>query len=314
MGRGLTVRMGRAAARPALFAARRWPGRLAVFLERHAAWVFPAPALLVLIALAGGPMLFNVYLSLHDWFVSGDFRFVGLGNFQRLLLEDEVFRRSVARTVYLTALAVTAQVGLGLAIALLLHREFRARGVVRSLFVLPMVTTPVAVGMVWALLFNTSLGPLNYILVTLGLPAVGWLSDVNVVIPALALVDTWQYTPFVVVILLAGLASLPVEPFESARIDGANSVQTFWYLTLPLLRPAIMVAVLFRVIDSLKNFDVIYVMTQGGPGRASETINLYNFRVGFEFFHLGYAAAVALVLTLLVLGASALLLRARRAD
>lgn len=307
------ARTGRASARPAALDVGPWRRRVAAMAECHAAWVFPAPALLALIALAGLPMLFNVYLSLQEWFVSGQIRFAGLENFRRIFLEDEAFREAAARTVYFTALAVSAQLVLGMAIALLLHREFRGRRVLRAVFVLPMVTTPVAAGMVWVLLYHSTLGPLNYVLTSLALPAVEWLSDERVVLPALALVDTWQYTPFVVVILLAGLASLPGEPFESARIDGANWVQTFWYLTLPLLRPTIMVAVLFRSIDSLKNFDVIYVMTQGGPGRASETMNLYNFRVGFEYFHLGYAAALALVLTLLVLATSALILRSRRA-
>jgi multiple sugar transport system permease protein len=305
---------GRAAAGTGVTIVATWPSRLGRDLDRHAGWVFPAPAVIALAALVGAPMAFNLFLSLQDWFVAGQMRFIGIGNFQRLIFDDEPFRWAVWRTLYFTALAVTAQLVLGMAIALLLHREFRGRALLRSVFVLPMVTTPVAVGMVWVLLFDPVFGPLNYMLISLGLEPLEWLSDVNLVIPALALVDTWQYTPFVVVVLLAGLAALPVEPYESARVDGANALQSFWYLTLPLLRPTIMVAVLFRVIDSLKNFDVIYVMTQGGPGRASETLNLYNFKVGFEFFHLGYAAAIALVLTGLVFGFSALILRARRVD
>jgi multiple sugar transport system permease protein len=302
-----------AAARPGA-AAEVWRSQFGNVIDRRAGWIFPAPAVIALIALVGAPLAFNVFLSLQDWFVSGQMRFTGLGNFQRLFLEDEPFRWAVWRTFYFTALAVTTQLLLGMAIALLLDREFRGRALLRSVFVLPMVTTPVAVGMVWVLLFNPVFGPLNYVLVSVGLRPLEWLSDVNLVIPSLALVDTWQYTPFVVVILLAGLASLPLEPYESARVDGANAAHAFWYITLPLLRPTIMVAVLFRVIDSLKNFDVIYVMTQGGPGRASETLNLYNFKVGFEFFHLGYAAAIALVLTALVFGISAIILLMRRAD
>lgn len=292
---------------------QRWHQRISSLADRSAPILFPAPAVVVLLALVGFPMVFNTYLSLHAWFIAGSRTFVGLDNFIRILLDDGPFREAVVRTAYLTVLAIGAQLLLGMAIALLLHQEFRGSGLVRVLFVLPMVTTPVAVALIWELLYHPTLGVTNYLLSLLGLPPVAWLASSRVVIPALALVDTWQYTPFIVLVLLAGLASLPLEPFEAARIDGASGWQTLRYLTLPLLRPTIMVALLFRVIDSLKNFDVIYVMTQGGPGRASETINLYAFQTGFQYFHFGYAAALALVLTLLVLGVSTLLLQFRRA-
>lgn len=292
---------------------RRWSQRISRLAERSAPIVFPAPAVMVLFALVGFPLVFNIYLSLHAWFIAGTREFVGLDNFSRILFHDAPFRDAVGRTAYLTILAIGAQFLLGMAIALLLHQEFRGSGLVRVLFVLPMVTTPVAVALTWELLYHPNLGMMNYLLSSVGLPPLAWLADSRVVIPALALVDTWQFTPFVVLVLLAGLASLPLEPFEAASIDGASSWQAFRYLTLPLLRPTIMVALLFRVIDSLKNFDVIYVMTQGGPGRASETINLYAFQTGFQYFHFGYAAALSLVLTLLVLSVSIVLLRLRRA-
>jgi multiple sugar transport system permease protein len=133
------------------------------------------------------------------------------------------------------------------------------------------------------------------------------------VIPSLVLVDTWQWTPLIMLITLAGLAALPAEQYEAARIDGANRLQTFFYITLPLLRPTIMVAVLFRVIDALKQFDIIYVMTQGGPGNASETINLYLYQQGFSYFQMGYASSLVVVFFTLVVGVSFLFIRMRRA-
>ncbi len=284
-------------------------------LDRYPHLIFPAPSVAALLAVMVFPSLFNLYISLTEWFAASAARpeFVGLANYVRLVTEDEVFPAAIGRTLYFTLLAVGSQILLGLGIALVLHREFRGQALVRSAFLLPTMATPTAIALVWVLIYHPTLGVLNYTLTVVGLAPQEWLARSQLVIPSLALVDTWQYTPFVALVLVAGLAAMPLEPFESARVDGAGPWQVFWYITLPLLRPTLVVAALFRVIDSLKVFDTIYVMTQGGPGRASETLNLYAFRTAFEYFHVGYGASLSLSLVLLVFLVSAALVRLRRA-
>jgi multiple sugar transport system permease protein len=277
-------------------------------LERFPDIFFPAPAVVALLAIMVFPSFFNLYISLNEWFAASASppEFVLFDNYIRLFTEDEAFPAAIGRTLYFTVLAVGAQMLLGLGIALVLHREFRGQNLARSVFMLPMMATPAAIALVWVLIYHPTLGVINYLLSVLGISPQEWLSKSHLAIPSLALVDTWQYTPFVTMVLLAGLAAMPLEPFESARIDGAGSWQMFRYITLPLLRPTIV------VIDSLKVFDTIYVMTQGGPGRASETLNLYAFRTAFEYFHVGYAASISLTLIALVFVVSAAIFRAGR--
>lgn len=287
---------------------------VSTFIDAHPALLFPAPAVIVLSAVMILPLLYNLFMSLHEWYLTnpGGPQFIGLRNYAEIFVKDENFRQSIWRTLYFTALATTIEMALGLGIALLLNRQFKGHQVVRTLFMLPLMATPTAMALMWVLMYNPTLGVLNYLLGLVGVPPQEWLSNVHLVIPSLVVVDVWQNTPFVVLVLLAGLSSLPVAPYESARIDGAGTWQLFWNITLPLLRPAIMVAVLFRVIDTLKTFDTIYVMTQGGPGRASETINLFAFRSGFVNLHMGYASAVSVTLAMMVFMVSAILIRMRR--
>lgn len=283
--------------------------------RRLPAWVLPLPAVLALFLLMVFPVGYTLWMSLHEWFVSSVTppEFVGLKNYVEILTSDERFWQAVLRTFYFTALAVGVQTTLGVAIAVVFNREFAGKGIVRTLFLFPMVATPVAIALVWMMMFNPTLGILNYFLETLGLDPNLWIANERTVIPSLVLVDTWQWTPFITLIVLAGLSSLPQEPFEAALIDGASGWQTFWKVTLPLLRPTIMVAVLFRTIDALKTFDIIYVMTQGGPGNASETLNIYIFQTGFSYFHMGYASSLLVILFAIVMFISLVLTGVRRA-
>ena len=295
--------------------ARRGPtDALLAFTDKYAKYIFPAPAVGVLLLVMVFPSLYNIYMSMHEWFAisAAEPEFVGLRNFTDLFGKDENFRDAIGRTIYFTAFAVIVELILGLGIALLLNRELKGHKLIRTLFMLPMMATPTAMGLIWVLMYNPTLGVLNYLLSLIGIPPQEWLSNLAIVIPALAIVDIWQYTPFVTLLLLAGLATIPSEPVESARIDGASAWQILWHIILPLLRPTMVVAALFRIIDTLKTFDTIYVMTQGGPGRASQTINLYAFQMAFEYFHIGYAAAVSLSLIVMVFMVSAVLIRFRR--
>lgn len=285
------------------------------WVERHPVPAFTFPALGVVLLLIAFPVGYTLWMSVHSWYASSVTgpEFVGLQNFRRAFVQDDRFRNAFWLTLYFTALATALQVVLGVALALLLNRPFRGKAVVRSVFLLPMVATPVAIALVWMMMYNPTLGVVNHLVGLVGLGPYKWVSDARVVVPALALVDTWEWTPLITLITLAGLATLPIEPYESAMIDGASPAQVFWRITLPLLRPTIMVALLFRAIDCLKTFDIIYVMTQGGPGFASETLNVYTFSVGLFYFHIGYASSLLVILFALVLGVSLLLIRARRA-
>jgi len=280
--------------------------RAADFFDRNAQWLFPLPAVIAVIILILLPMLANFGLSTYNFFIGSTPTFIGLDNF-REALSDRRFWNGLKNTFYFTLLAVPIQLVFGLGIALLFNREFPGKGIVRTIILLPMVATPVAIALIWALMFNPSLGVLNYFLESLGLPRSLWVADASLVIPSLVLVDVWEWTPFIALILLAALQGVPLEYYEAARIDGANAWQSFWHITLPGIRAAIVVAVILRSIDALKTFDIIYVITQGGPGTASETLNVFAFRTGFEFFRAGYAATLLIFLLFVVLGVSVML-------
>jgi len=284
------------------------------FVERHPVPVFTLPSVVAVALLMAFPVAYTLYMSVHSWYASSvtSPHFIGLENFRRAFVEDDRFRNALWLTVYFTALATALQLVLGVSLALVLNRPFRGKGLVRSIFLLPMVATPVAIALVWMMMFNPTLGVMNYLVGLVGLGPYRWVSNAAVVVPALAVVDTWEWTPLITLITLAGLATLPIEPYESALIDGASATQMFWRITLPLLRPTIIVALLFRAIDCLKTFDIIYVMTQGGPGFASETLNVYTFQVGLFYFHIGYASSLLVILFALVLGVSLLLIKVRR--
>lgn len=283
------------------------------FVDRHARWLFPAPALLFVFALMVFPILYTFWTSLTGWDLGTGHppTFIGPGNYEKLL-GDERFRGAIGRTLYFTVIAVSVEVVLGVAIAFILNREFRGRRFVTSILLLPMMATPVAIAMVWLLMYEPSAGIFNFVLRSLDLPTPLWIAGADSVIPALALVDIWEWTPMVVLITLAGLASLPSDPFEAAAIDGASTFQTIRLITLPLLVPTIVVATLLRLIDALKTFDIIYTMTGGGPGFSSETLNVFSYQQAFQYFSFGYASSVLVVFFAIVLSISLVFTYLRR--
>lgn len=290
-----------------------WGAAVRGWAERRADLFFVAPAVLVMFASIGFPLIYTGYMSVHKWFIASRRapQFLGLDNFVQALSKTQ-FQEAVMRTLHYTVLAVVAPTLLGLVCALVFARRFRGRGVLRTIFTLPMMATPVAMALIWQMMFHPMLGVFNYLLNQVGLPSSLWVFSRHTVIPSLVMVDTWHATPFMMLIMLGGLATLPVELFEAATVDGASAIQKFRYVTLPLLWPHIMVALLIRTIDALKAFDHIYVMTQGGPGDASQTINIFLYLQAFAFYHIGYASAVVVLFFLLVAFAALLLIRARR--
>jgi len=276
-------------------------------------WMFAVPAALIVLAVILFPWMFTLFMSVHDWKVTGETPFVGLDNYAKMLT-DERFLSAVVRTLWFTTAAVVAPLLLGVWAAVCFASKFRLRGLARTLFVLPMMATPVAISLVWTMMFHPQLGVLNYILTSAGLPPSNWVYDTTTVIPTLVMVETWQWTPLVMLIVLGGIASLPTDPYEAAILDGANAWQMFRHITLPLVWPFIMVAAVIRLIDALKTFDTIYVITLGGPGTASETINILLYQTAFAYYDLGYASAMVVVFFVLILLISLLLLRVRQRE
>lgn len=274
-------------------------------------WPFALPATIVIVAVIVFPWVFTLYMSAHEWRIGSAREYVGFDNFVRLAT-DQRFIESIWHTFYFTALAVVLPIVFGTAAAMVFHRKFPFRGVLRATFVMPMMATPVAVALVWTMMFHPQLGVLNYLLTSIGLPPQSWVYSVETVIPTLVLVEVWHWTPLVMLIVLGGLAALPTEPYEAAHIDGANAWHAFRHITLPLVWPFIMVAIIIRTIDALKAFDTIFVITQGGPGTASETINLFLYLQAFAFYNMGYASAVVVVFFAIIVVLSLLLLHTRQ--
>jgi multiple sugar transport system permease protein len=274
---------------------------LSRFIDRRQAFVYPAPAVIALFLIVIIPIGYNLYLSSTKWTIGlGQPRFIGLGNFIDLLTDERVLN-GMKVMVYFSGLSLSLEVALGLLIALYLNREFKGSEIVQAIYIFPFAATPVAVALIWRIMLNPEIGVMNYLLKSVGLPGSLWVSSPQTVIPALVLVDVWKWTPMITLIVLAGLKSLPHEPYEAAQIDGANALQIFWYITLPLIRPVLIAALMLRSLDNLKEFDMIYTITQGGPGIASETLYLYSYTVGFSFFKAGYGSALMVVVFLIVL-------------
>jgi multiple sugar transport system permease protein len=276
-------------------------------------WPFVVPALAVVVATILAPWAFTLWMSVSEWKVGEGQHFVGLENFLHLLT-DRRFGQSVRTTLIYTGLSVVAPLVLGTLSALLFNRKLPCRGLLRGIFVMPMMATPVAIALVWTMMFHPQLGVLNYLLSVIGIEPQDWVFSPDTVIPSLVLVETWQWTPLVMLIVLGGLASLPQDPYEAAEIDGASAWQRFRYLTLPMIMPFLLVAATIRMIDALKSFDIIYAITQGGPGTASETTNLYLYSVAFSYSNVGYGSAIAVVFFALIVALSLLLLQLRRSS
>ncbi|RDI24100.1 carbohydrate ABC transporter membrane protein 1 (CUT1 family) [Pseudacidovorax intermedius] len=269
------------------------------------------PAVIFTLALIAFPFAYTIWLSLHEFSFGGSAT-LNYGRNYLLMLQDGEFWNGLKITLVLYVLSLVLQLVLGTYVALLLHSSKKLSGIVRTLMISPFVLPPVVVGMMWLVVLDPSIGAANWLLESVGLPRSDWLASPQWVIPTVAFIDTWQWTPYVALIVLGGLQSLPPNVYEAAQIDGASRWKTFWRITLPLLMPTIVTAAILRSVDLLRFFDIIYITTQGGPGNASNTLNIYGFRKGFEFFEIGYASALMITLSTLVLGAVVVLTQARK--
>lgn len=301
-----SVSMETTAAVKAAAQQRSKPGR---FAPNY--WPFVIPALVVVAAVIVFPWVFTLWMSVNSWTLGQAQVFAGLDNYLRLAV-DLRFWESLWHTVLYTTLSVVAPLFLGTLAALIFDAQFPFRGLLRGVFVMPMMATPVAIALVWTMMFHPQLGVLNYMLSFIGIGPQEWIYNQKSVIPSLVLVETWQWTPLVMLIVLGGLAAVPREPYESAEIDGANVWQKFRYLTLPMIAPFLMIAVIIRSIDAVKSFDIIYAMTQGGPGTASETINIYLYNTAFSYYDIGYGSAMAVIFFVLIVMLSFILLKVKQ--
>jgi multiple sugar transport system permease protein len=270
------------------------------------------PALGFIALMIGFPLVDTLWLSLQHFSFGSSPRFAALSNYAALL-RDAKFWEGLRVTLTLYALSLALQLVAGLYLALLLHRTRVLRGVLRTLLVSPFVMPPVVVGMMWLVILDPSLGIANWLLGLVGISPALWLASPEWVVPTVAMIDTWQWAPFVALILLAGLQTLPPDVFEAAAIDGARGWALLRRVTLPLLAPSIITAATLRSVDLLRFFDIIYITTQGGPGDASQTLNIYAFKQGFVFLDIGYASALMVTLTAIVIGAVLVLMRLRQA-
>jgi multiple sugar transport system permease protein len=291
--------------------------RVAPTQRRGEALLLLGPCVLYLVAFSVYPLVTSLVRSFEDYnSQQNTWRWIGLGNY-RQLFSDAEFWHTVEHTAFFTFGGVALQVVLGTALALFFNQRLRGATLVRGLVILPMLLTPVVVGLMWRALLNPDWGMLNWLATQAGFHNVQWLTDPSMALRTLILVDTWQWTPFVFVVVYARLQALPVDVFEAGEVDGATWFKRLRYLTLPLLMPAIAFAAIFRGIDAFRTFDLVYGLTNGGPVRSTSTLSFQAFQNGFQYFHYGYASAIAYVMVIIaIVGVTVLLrfVRVRRED
>jgi multiple sugar transport system permease protein len=275
------------------------PGEAAASLfrqRRYFALTLVAPAALVLLLFQVLPILMGVDASLRRFSLTDEEHpFIGLRNYKRILSDAQFLGVVLPNTFFFMLASVAGGVVLGLAIAMLLNRPFPGRTVIRTLFIFPLMVAPVVASIMIAWIFNDQFGVANAIITTLGFPPVPWLVKPWLGLSIVILTDVWLQTPFYVIIILAALETLPREPFEAARVDGANVWQIFRNVTLPLLRPVLLVAIVIRSIDAFRVFDTVWTITKGEPGRQTEVFSIYAYKEAFVFLNLDRGAAASLV-------------------
>jgi multiple sugar transport system permease protein len=269
-------------------------------------YLLAAPALLIMIAIFVYPLAYSFVMSFFQWDLSAkSSTFLGLANYTDTLTSP-TFDQSLRNQIIFSAVSLTTEVVVGMGIALLINSKLRGLRIARTLLLIPPMVAPAVVGLNFRWLFNTQYGLFDAGLRTVGLPPIPWLSDPNWALASVIIADVWQNTPLLVLLFLAGLQSVPQEPLEAAAVDGASAWRTFWEIILPLLRPVIFVALMLRIIDTFRTFDVVWLMTQGGPGGATTLITVNAYLLAFQSVDFGHAAAVsyiALVMSLLLIGA-----------
>ena len=276
-------------------------------LNKKSAWhssgalLMVLPTAIILLMVGIMPLIYSLALTLHEWTLGRPQGpvFIWFRNYGRVV-QDLRFWTALKTSFIFTAAAVSTEFIVGMALALLFSRDFRGNRLVRTLLLIPMMLAPIVAGLIWRFMYNPQIGIINFLLRLLHLKGPIWLGDPSVAMSAVVMVDVWQWAPFMFLMLFTGIASLPVDVFEAARVDGASATQRFFFITLPLLRPIILVAVVIRVIDTLRIFDTIFVLTRGGPANITEVLSIYTYKVGMNFFRIGYATTMSYFLLIII--------------
>jgi multiple sugar transport system permease protein len=272
------------------------------WIDRRLKFIFLAPAMLALVALTAFPSAYMFVAAFVKFDPSAPLssEFIWFDNFLRLLTDDK-FHNALINTAVFSVVAVSLEFVLGLSFALLVDTYIRRANFVKTLLILPMMMPTIVVAIAWKLMYQPQFGVINSLLQDIGLPPLLWASSMSTAMLSIILVDIWEWTPFIFLMCLAGLSSLPIEPFEAAELDGASAFQKFRDLTLPFLKPVIVVTLLLRIMDAFRLFDQVFVLTVGGPAGATETLSFYLYKVTFRFFDIGYAAAISLFMMFVAL-------------
>jgi multiple sugar transport system permease protein len=278
--------------------------------RRRAAWVLIAPALGILLALNLFPIVYALYISVHYWMLARPQppRFAGLSNYKDLFF-DERFRNAVLVSLKFIGLAVGIELLLGLGLAFVFNVRLRGIATLRKLTLLPSLVMPLVVGLVWFYMFDENFGLVNWIWVKLGGARLPFLTQGTLALLSIVATDVWQWTPFVMLVFFAALQALPEYVYEAARMDGLSGGQIFFRVTLPLLKPAILIVLIIRAVDALRSLELVFMMTKGGPAGDTEVLPWYLYTTGFLSLDLGYAAAMAVLMLALVTVLSQLFVR-----
>lgn len=282
-------------------------------LNRKNFVVFMLPSLIALILVLAVPLVYSLITSFFDT----NLKYQGLGDFVGLqnyidVLKDTYFRQSVATTIKFTVFVVIIEFLVGLSIALLLNNIQKGRNFFFTIIIVPMMITPIAVGLIWRLLLHSDLGIVNYLLSLVGISGRAWLADSSIALNTVMFIDIWQNVPYMVLVILAGLVTLPTEPYEAAAIDGASRIQSFFRLTVPMMLPTFSVVLLLRTITALKTYDLIFVLTRGGPGTTTEVISYHIYQQAFRYLEIGKASAMSYLLLMIIVPIAILFVRISR--
>jgi multiple sugar transport system permease protein len=273
-----------------------------VSLQSLTPYLFILPAVLVMLGGLVYPILDSVFLAFYDWEIGVKFSeapFVGFEHFKRMFLDEDVFE-SVWVTLRFGFWTISIEMALGVFLALMLEKPIRGASIFRTIFIMPLMVSPVVVGLLWRYLFDARVGWINYYLSVVGIEPQVWLGDPQLAFFAIVITDIWQWTPFIFIIVIAGLQGLPSEVVEASGIDGANWWQQVFLVKLPMIRSILLIALLMRLIDVFRGMEVMYIMTGGGPGRSTELLSLHIYNRAFDAQQLGYASAIAVLLIVIV--------------
>jgi len=294
------------------FALKESGGAENIRLRRaHLPYLLILPSMIVLLIVSIYPLIYAIFLSFHSLVLtkSSAGQFIGVSNYVALI-HNPRFWISLKHTLFFASTSVGVSFILGFTLALLLNQSIKGKSIYRVILMVPMVLPPIVIGFGFRFMYNYDFGIFNYFLGAIGLPKYPFLAMPATALSSIIVADIWQWTPFMTLVLLAGLETVPLDLYEAGRIDGASTWQLFRHVTLPTIRPVMLVAVLIRTMDALREFDKIFIMTRGGPGEASETLNLYAWKSGFSWFRVSESTTIAIVMLVLIIGLSQLFIKA----